>query len=75
MTAQILNFSDAIFKRYGMGFMLCPRCNDQTCFLPVVEQNGKGIYISALQCVGPQCEGDDGTIFNVLGGYIQGADL
>lgn len=43
MTANIINFSDAIFKRYGMGFMLCPRCNDQTCFLPVVEQDGEGL--------------------------------
>lgn len=72
MTANIINFSDAIFKRYGMGFMLCPRCNDQTCFLPVVEQDGEGIYISALQCVGPQCEEGDGMVINIIHGYVQG---
>lgn len=75
MTAEVIRFSDAMLKKYGMGFMLCPRCQEQSCFLPVVELDGAGLYISALQCVGPQCEGADGTVFNIIKGYIQGVDL
>lgn len=75
MTNDVIKFSDEMLKRYGVGFMLCPRCQEQSCFLPVVEIDAAGIYISAIQCVGPHCEGEDGSTFDVIRGYVRGVDL
>lgn len=76
MTAEVIRFSDEMLKKHGIGFMLCPRCQDQSCFLPVVEIDQGGMYVSGLQCVGPNCaEEADGLNFSVTKGYVQGIDL
>lgn len=68
--SNIISLSDKLLDRGEAEFCLCPYCDEQSSFLPIIRRNKKGDFISALLCVGPYCEGK--SIFvPVLNGYVE----
>lgn len=74
MSENIIQFEDEVFKRHGVGFFLCPRCQEQSCFLPIVKIIKERPYISSLQCCGPYCidDVDHGCFIQMNNGFVTG---
>lgn len=72
MTGNVIHFGDEVLKRFGVGFLLCPKCQEQSCFLPIVKKRKGRLYLSSLQCCGPYCidDIDRGVFIKINDGYV-----
>lgn len=67
---NIISLADKLLERGEASFALCPDCDDQSVFVPVVRKNKSGAFITALLCCGPQCEGE-AIFIPVNNGYLE----
>ncbi len=67
--ADVVDLAEKVLERGQASFALCPRCEDQSAFVPIVLKNRQGTFIASLLCLGPRCNGD-GIFMTVDHGYI-----
>lgn len=67
--SNVVDLGQHLLERGTSTFCACPHCDMESAFVPIVRKNKTGVFISALVCVGPECQGT-GIFMAVENGYI-----
>lgn len=70
MTGKIIDMMAARRKRGEMQFLMCADCRDDSIFLPVVVDGGRGTVVAGLLCVGPKCP-ETGSFTALVNGVLK----